>query len=298
MFITKILHKFPSSKLLQNPCCSFFFNQKSPRLDYDPAIKEDLLHDKKYFQFLKTLGSFPLEIGRDFHKEKKPVNVFSQSAYLSLFAADEFKEWVELVKLFYRALETGNVSILEEKVERNLINRVEKFHRDLAGTNLFLEIPEVKEPFYKIHLNQHKSFQGVFIDRALNFPILNYYHKATKNKETFELIKEKALGRQQAVLKVKWNEVLDKDLDKEYLEKDRSGYTVNQYILEVETNMKMFLAKEEKGETRPIYGNLEEGFESHYIVIENKRDYFKKFPYYIVDFDFVLNKNPHVQGKY
>jgi len=62
----------------------------------------------------------------------------------------------------------------------------------------------------------------------------------------------------------------------------------------VETNVKMVMTRQERGEQRVAYGNKEEGFESHYMLIENRRDMMKKFPYYIVDFDFVLNRNPHV----
>jgi len=298
MFISKIFSKLNSSKLLQNPRYGFFFSKPTPELVFNSQIKENLVHDQKYMQYMKTLNSsIPIEIGREFHKEKKPVNIFSQSAYLSIMASEEFQEWADLFKMFYRALETGNLAIIEGRVEKRLYEKVEKFHRDLAGTKLSLEIPSIQKPEFKVHIYQHKTFQGVFIDRELNLPLTNYYHKSTKNTETFEVLQEKALGREKAALKVNWEDLLDREISKEHLEKDRMNYSINQFILEVETNVKMFIAKEEKGETKPVYGNLEEGYESHFMIIENKRDYFKNFPYYIVDFDFALHKNPHVLGK-
>lgn len=298
MFVSRALSKYTSSKLAQIPHYNFFFSQKQPEYIFNSEIKDDLVSDRKFLPFLKGIDSFPIEIGKEFHKEKKPINVFSRSAYLSLMASEEFNEWANIFKLYYRALATENLAILEGKVEKNLYDRLDKFFRDIKNTKLSLQLPEIKDPIYKVNIIQHRTFQGVFIDRGLNLHISNYFHKETSDKETYELQNDQKTAKAQAAIRVDWNDLLDKEVTKEYLEKDRKGYTVNQFILEIETNAKMYVAKEDKGEIKPVYGNLGEGFESHYLVIENKRDYFKKFPYYIVDFDFVLRKNPHVQGKH
>jgi len=298
MFISRALSKYSPSRLSQIPRYNFFFSQKEPELIFNQEINEDLVSDRKFLPFLKGLDSFPIEIGKEFHKEKKPVNIFSRSAYLSLMASEEFTEWANIFKLYHRALATENLGILEGKIEKNLYDRLDKFFRDIKNTKLSLQLPEVQDPVYKVNIVQHRTFQGVFIDRALNLHLQHYFHKETKDKETYELQSGQKTTKAQNAIKADWDDLLDKDLNKEYLEKDRSGYTINQFILEIETNVKMFIGKDEKGEIKPVYGNVGEGFESHYLIIENKRDYFKKFPYNIVDVDFVLKRNPHVQGKH
>lgn len=293
---SKTFSKFRYFKISSVPANSFFSSPKT-ELSFDPAIKPVLLHENKFLPFLKGTESFPIEIGKEFHKTKKPVNIFSRSAYLRLMAHEEFKEWKNIFDTYYKAITHGDLEILEGLVERNLYNRVQKFCREFAGTKLELEIIEPKELICTINIVEHRTYKGVFIDRALNQHVSSYYIKETKDQETYEILSGKVLGREQIAKKIEWDKLLDKELNAEYLEKDRSGYTINQYILEVETNRKVIVTREEQRESKPIYGIEEEGFESHYMVIENKRDYFKKFPYYLVDFDFVLNKNPHVMGK-
>ena len=253
-----------------------FFSKNAFEPKYDNSVHDELLHDKKFLPFLKTLNTLPLEIGKDFHSTKKHISMFSESAYLSVMAAKQFMQWEEIFKTFYKSLADKNVDKIKGTTEKNLRDRVTKFFRDIAGTGLSLEIIEPAEPFYKVHIVQHRTYKGVFIDRMLNLHISNYYHKKSGKTDTYEKIPDQITNRSTPTQKIDWSSLLDKDLNQDYIEKDRKGYTINQYVLEIETNAKMVLVKKEGSENRPIYGRLGDGYESHYIVIENRREYFEQ----------------------
>ena len=52
-----------------------------------------------------------------------------------------------------------------------------------------------------------------------------------------------------------------------------------------------------KKENGIVYGCLDEKMrENHYMQLENVRSMIKGFPYYMTDFDFTLNGNPHLFG--
>lgn len=59
------------------------------------------------------------------------MNIFDKSTYLRLSANEEFKQWQELFDLYLESLVKMDASILKPKVERNLIEKVDKSFRDL-----------------------------------------------------------------------------------------------------------------------------------------------------------------------
>lgn len=283
---------------------NFFFSKSKSDTDhynFDPKLKEDLLHEPKFAHALKIIQTFPLDIGRDSHSESKSdqINIFNKSTYLRIMASEEFKDWESFFNLYYKALEEKNPSLLRGKTEINLVRRLEQFFRDISGLGLHLEIIRPEKPQTILSIATHKTIEGVFIDRILNLHSSEYFMKLGKDKATYEPIKHKKPGDNlpPKLPKFDQKELVDQDIELNYLEKDRSKMSINQYFIEVETNLRVVLSKKEGGKNKIIYGSDEPGWETHYMLIENRRDVFKKYPYYLTDFDFVLDKNPHIYGR-
>ncbi len=76
---------------------------------------------------------------------------------------------------------------------------------------------------------------------------------------------------------------------------ERRDSKINQYILKLESDIKILIVKRDDP-SKVIYGVLEPGWETHYMMVENRRDQFKKTQYFLTDFDFVLGGNPHTKG--
>ena len=258
---------------------NFFFSKSQPATDpynFDPKIKEDILHERRFAQALKNIDSFPVDIGRDIHPEQRTdlLNVFNKSTYLRVMASEEFKEWESMYNLYCKALEEKNPSLLKGKAEMNVIKRMDKFFRDISGLGLQLEILRTDEPKNILSIAVHKTIEGVFIDRILNLHSSDYFMKISKEKQSYEPAKGKkwAENATTKLPKIDPKELVDADLEVNYLEKDRSKMSINQYFIEVETNSRIVLTRKDAGQRKVIYGAEEPGWETHYMIIENRRD--------------------------
>ena len=284
--ILKILNK--SKKVIFTQQAFFSQIKFNP---YNNEIKNEILKEKNFRNFLKNL-EIPIEIGKQLHQEIKAEAFFSKSMFFKAFAYEESAKWKKIFQEFYRAVYEEDFEYLEKKVEKNYVNLLKKFFHEIHGVNLKLELYEPEEQIWNIVFKEHKIFKGVFIERELNWNLDDYYIKTRLEKTTYELQKNKKAPKFLDYSQVK---LLDNDLKFDYIDADRGSYCLNQYILEIQTNVKFLLATMHGDKL--VYGNNDpDKFETHHIQLENKREYFQETPYFITDFDFILNRNPFIKN--
>jgi len=279
-------------KLGKNVVRNFSVNfSESKAFKFNSEIKSEILKKKSFAPFLSKL-SYPIELGRNLSKDLRSDYFFSRSMYYKVFAAEETLKWTMLIKLFYKALYEQDFAFFEKNVEKNLQNRIEQFYRELNGAGMVLNVTEPEEATFNVSFVGSKVFQGVFIERQLNYGINDYMVKKTMGKEIYEL----NTNKKNSLRNIDYSQVkfLDPAQNEKYIEKDRKSYKVNQYIMELQTDIKFYLATKNPDEI--VYGAAKPSYETHHFVIENRRDYLEATPYFITDVDFALNRNPHVKA--
>jgi len=254
---------------------------------YDPEIKPMLLKNRTYKDFLKTIP-FPIQIGRGITTELNQPNVLSKAFYLKTFLYAASETWTKLAKDYIKALHEENFDFFEKTVEKNLVDKIRQFYAATEAGNIRLDLIEPEPEKFNTTMEKDKIVKGAFIERQLNYGDTDYMVNIRPGKETYELKPKTARIDFSKVI------MLDQFLNPDDIDKDRKNYKKNQYLIEIQTNLKLILVKKHGDEI--VYGNDDfDNFETHYMQVENRRDFFQTTPYVITDFDFILAGNPHIK---
>jgi len=236
-----------------------------------------------------TTLPFPIEIGKQLSPEIRQPHILSRAFYFKAFLNNITESWANLAKEYLTAIYEENMDFLDKNVEASLNEKIRNCYKSMQAVNLCFDLVEPANINCSAALVKDNIIQGAFIERELNYGEEDYFIK-TRNKKVYYELNQKDL-KLKNISKVK---ILDCFLTHQYIEKDRSKYKKNLFLIEIQTNMKLVVAK--KGGGHLIYGDDNfDTYETHYMQIENRRDYFQTTPYVITDFDFVLGGNPHAK---
>ena len=125
-----------------------------------------------------------------------------------------------------------DASILASTVEVNLIERVEKFFKEVRSQGLEIDIVQPKEnPQTEFSILTHKIIKGAYIDRPLNLHKTEYFvSKLSGGGVKYTLAKEKKTGLGDGRMrhpKANSHIPIDENVCEGYVDKDRSSYSVN-----------------------------------------------------------------------
>lgn len=121
-----------------------------------------------------------------------------------------------------------DASILASAVEVNLVEKVEKFFKEVRSQGLEIDIVQPKEnPQTEFSILTHKIIKGAYIDRPLNMHKTEYFvSKLSGGGIKYTLSKEKKTGSGDARIrhpKANSHKPIDDHVCDGYVDKDRAS---------------------------------------------------------------------------
>ena len=220
-------------------------------------------------------------------KSQKIDSIFSWNLFFKFFQKFQFDNFLQIYFKLLNSLVKQEKNFFLENCEPKLSNKILDFFEKLNYSDLNLKLFTPEKEKTQINLIQNKVFKGVFIERNLNYNTADYSIKDSNKKAKYSLIRPE---EKSFIKDCKFN--CDEGVDSENFELLRNSQRINQFLFEIQTNVRINYYNS-KGEL--IYGDEKNSdiYETHYIVIENQREYMLKTKDFITDFDFILKKNPH-----
>ena len=254
---------------------------------FNSELKQELVLDPSYDKsaLKNIIASAPVETGRGFTNSQKTLSPISRAFYLNAFMPDEVAKWKSIFQKYQLALVTGDLTGIEEYVEKRLVEKMKNFLAEAERLKLGFEIHKSEEkgepPHYNTELTHHKIITGVSLNRLENDTADKYNIVTTESKENYDHKEKKGSSGSSGFIQKLFG--------------GSGKTTLNQYLVEIETNQRLVLVSKENKDKKYLYGPKEFAYESHLLQIENERNYQKVSKYILTDIDFVLGSNPFVK---
>lgn len=271
----------------------FTSNPNIPTTEDKIVYNSLYLSDKNMLPYLITLPHPPINLFSNTTKKLERKS-FILNHYIEKFIlSNEIKLIQEKYLGFLKALVNYDEKYLENNLEGNVYKQTINFLDKFQYSKFKFQIFEPKNIIFQVVFLSNQGFQGVFIERFLNYEKREYFIKETKFTKIYE--KNPKSSKVVDFFKIKKENLLhDEILNPENLESLRNSYKIQEVLVDIYTNICLNIY--DKKEDKLIYGNLDPKIlEVRKLKLENKHltgfNKIKKF--IITDIDEILGGNPH-----
>lgn len=296
----KFICKIQIKCLLKTSKHSFFFSSKDPSLQVDP-FDYDPFYAKEpgYLKYLKTLPNPPINLYSQTSDSLTKRKFFSEHNFHQNFLRDEITSLKNIYLEFLRSVQDSNEEFFRKYMETNFYNHTRDFTDKFNNSPFYFQVFRPKNTILELDFLQHKTFEGVFIDRHLNLKKTDYAIEDRSIVKKFQVvtINGKKPILDQKLFREKGQNFLqyDKEVNEENIEFLREDYRLQFMLTKIQSNVRLniFLKKNDK----LVFGSEDEKvIETHYVQFERKFIdlSFREKIYTITDVDRALKGNPHI----
>ena len=283
----------PSQNINLFPKCQFSSKIILPHLEnfeYSP----EYLKDPQYLRYLKSLSRPPLNLFWKTSKKIEKPKFFSNYFLQKLLMTEENSKIQELYYNFLKSFEGNNENFFKKTLELKYYNTLRDFLDKFQASSFTFEVFEPKKLVFELFLLENQTYEGVFIERGLNYGKTEYFVK-----ESYFLDVKKFIfsGKTSNLMERNKNSLIhDEEIKQENIEDLRKSYKLQYLLAKIQTNLKLNIW--DKNGQNLIFGSEDENLiETRYVQIEHKfadnGNVKKKF--LITDVDNILQGNPHTQ---
>jgi hypothetical protein len=215
----------------------------------------------------------------------------------SLFTVQQYllnEEILTLRNLYYdylESLQNNDEGFFKKTLETNYYKYLRDYLDKFNNSSFRFELFEPKKMIFEVDFLHNQTFEGVFIERCLNYGKTEYFIK-----EAFSTKHHKFSGKPQKLFEKTKNMLIhDEELKEENIEDLRKSYRLQFIIVQIQTKVRLNIW--EKNQKNLIFGSEDEDLiETRYLQVEHKFIESKamKKKFIITDVDNILHGNPHI----